>query len=367
MSAIGNGKQELSVVRVWRDHLANPALANIDINRAPISLTKEAACALFRIERVAVKEKIQLRVDSAFRTLQFQELLEVCHRSPTARECQGIDLKLNREAPNESLFGLANTIKFQTTDPNIDLWLLNNAGAYGFYPQGNDKGVFEFSANGAPPRRRESAPLTGQVQNPVITHPTDASGRVSFGGGSVVSPGVPVPMPQAPVITAVSPGFQLDATCGPYQSGAEFAIQGNGMHLVQVVPLVSSDLFFPNMVRMDPSRAPNAVTRHTACAFHHMKEAARRDGRNLLIVEGFRSYAFQNTVSSCRRGIASPECRFLDASMSESEVGRSIYGMGTTIRISLADPAVDGWLRTNAGRFGFGAIGNDPSVYSFRP
>jgi len=40
-------------------------------------------------------------------------------------------------------------------------------------------------------------------------------------------------MPQAPVITAVSPGFQLDATCGPYQSGAEFAIQGNGMHLVQ--------------------------------------------------------------------------------------------------------------------------------------
>jgi len=60
-------------------------------------------------------------------------------------------------------------------------------------------------------------------------------------------------------------------------------------------------------------------------------------------------------------------CRFLDASMSESEVGRSIYGMGTTIRISLADPAVDGWLRTNAGRFGFGAIGNDPSVYSFRP
>jgi len=403
LTLLGNTKEPVVVVRLVAEDLSKPELSRIDPNRAANSLARDAACAVFRLEQAAANEKKKIEIESGFRSFQFQELLDICRANPGHRECQGIDTSLSRESPGESLFGNGFTVKFKLTDPTLDAWLLNNGGLYGFYPQGDEHGVYEFSAKGPPARRYSTfkpqatpAPHfpnpAPHFVNPAPHFPNPAPHFVNPAPhfpnpaphfvnpvipplyrepprvGSVITGGPSTRVPDPRFLPGASPAANLKLErCGHYAFIQSMPIAGNGGNPVKVVRLDPADLAVPAMAQNDPQRSPNGLAKNVACAFFRMARAARTQGVVLLVESGFRSLELQNSIGRCMINSGMPECRGIDPNIREDSAGRSIFGMGTAVKIRVSDPRVEQWLRNNAGMYKFGAFGRESGVYVFSP
>ncbi|CAF1077982.1 unnamed protein product [Rotaria sordida] len=134
----GNGNKAYSVVKVKKEHLANPGSYSLSPTSSDNTMTTSTACAFDKIATAARKAGVSIKIASAFRTISRQQYFWNCYvtkrcnngnlaaRPGTSNHGRGIALDLNTNC------GKQTRARPNCGGSRVYQWLYKNAHKFGF-------------------------------------------------------------------------------------------------------------------------------------------------------------------------------------------------------------------------------------------
>lgn len=134
----GNGNRAYSVVKIKREHLANPGSYSLAPSSSDNTMTRSTACAFDKMATAARKAGVYIKVASGFRTISRQQYFWKCYvtkrcnggnlaaRPGTSNHGRGIALDLNTNC------GRQTRARPNCGGSRVYQWLYRNAHKYGF-------------------------------------------------------------------------------------------------------------------------------------------------------------------------------------------------------------------------------------------
>jgi len=124
----GNGNKVFDVVKILPEDLTDPSAANAAPDQKDNTMTVETACAFNAMKEAAKKSGVDIKIQSAFRTIKRQQYFWNCYQT---KSCNNGNLAAKPGTSNHGI-GRALDVNTDGRGTRVYKWLASNGAKFGF-------------------------------------------------------------------------------------------------------------------------------------------------------------------------------------------------------------------------------------------